>query len=154
VMRHLALDVGDRRIGVAVSDECGLLASPLTVIRRASKIDDYAVISRLILEHRAGILVVGHPLNADGSAGPQAQRIERYAAALERALRSQDLNLPIVLWDEHSSTLRAQQAMISAGRKAKDRRTRIDAVAAAVILQDYMEAKRPVSSSEAEEVAC
>jgi putative Holliday junction resolvase len=153
-MRHLALDVGDRRIGVAVSDECGLLASPLTVIRRASKTEDYAVISRLVLEHRAGILVIGHPLNADGSAGPQAQRIERYAAALERALQSQDLNLPIVLWDEHSSTLRAQQAMIAAGRKAKDRRTRIDAVAAAVILQDYMEAKRPVSSSEAEEVAC
>ena len=154
MMRHLALDVGDRRIGVAVSDECGLLASPLTVIHRASKIEDYALISRLVLEHRAGILVIGHPLNADGSAGPQAQRIERYASALERALQSQDLNLPIVLWDEHSSTLRAQQLMISAGRKAKDRRTRIDAVAAAVILQDYMEAKRPVSSSEAEEVAC
>ena len=152
-MRHLALDVGDRRIGVAVSDECGLLASPLTVIHRASKIEDYAVISRLVLEHRAGTLVVGHPLNADGSAGPQAQRIERYAAALEGALQSQDLNLPVVLWDEHSSTLRAQQVMVSAGRRAKDRRTRIDAVAAAVILQDYLEAKRPISSSEAEEVA-
>jgi putative Holliday junction resolvase len=153
-MRHLALDVGDQRIGVAVSDACGLLASPLTVIHRASKVEDYEVISRLVLEHRVGILVVGHPLNADGSAGPQAQRIERYAAALERALQSQGLNLPIVLWDEHSSTLRAQQLMMSAGRKAKDRRTRIDAVAAAVILQDYMEAKRPGSSSEAEEVAC
>jgi putative Holliday junction resolvase len=153
-MRHLALDVGDRRIGVAVSDECGLLASPLMVIHRASKIEDYAVISRLVLEHRAGILVVGHPLNADGSAGPQALRIERYAAALESALQSQDLNLPIVLWDEHSSTLRAQRLMLSAGRKAKDRRRRIDAVAAAVILQDYLEAKRPVSSSGAEEVAC
>jgi putative Holliday junction resolvase len=153
-MRHLALDVGDRRIGVAVSDECGLLASPLTVIHRASKVEDYAVISRLVAEHRAGILVVGHPLNADGSAGPQALRIERYAAALERALQSQGLNLPIVLWDEHSSTLRAQQLMMSAGRKAKDRRTRIDAVAAAVILQDYMEAERPVSPSDTEEVAC
>jgi putative Holliday junction resolvase len=153
-MRHLALDVGDRRIGVAVSDECGLLASPLTVIHRASKVEDYAVIARLVLERRAGILVVGHPLNADGSAGPQALRIERYTAALEGALRSQGLNLPIVLWDEHSSTLRAQELMIAGGRKAKDRRTRIDAVAAAVILQDYLEATRPASSPEAEEVAC
>jgi putative Holliday junction resolvase len=153
-MKHLALDVGERRIGVALSDESGLLASPLTVIHRASKAEDFAVISRLALEHRVGVLVVGHPLNADGSAGPQARRIERYAAALESALQSRGLDLPIVLWDEYSSTERAQQAMISAGRKAKDRRARIDAVAAAVILQDYMETRRPVSSSRAEEVAC
>ena len=153
-MRHLALDVGERRIGVAVSDESGLLASPLTVIHRASKTDDFAAISRLVLEQGARVLVIGHPLNADGSAGPQARRIERYAAALGSALESRDLNPEFVLWDEFSSTLRAQQAMISAGRKAKDRRARIDAVAAAVILQDYLDAKRPVSESEMEEVAC
>ena len=153
-MRHLALDVGDRRIGVAVSDECGILASPLMVIHRGSKIEDYAAISRLVLEQRAGVLVVGHPLNADGSAGPQARRIERYAAALGSSLESQDLDLEFVLWDEHSSTLRAQQAMISAGRKSKDRRERVDAVAAAVILQDYLDTKRPVSASEMEEVSC
>ncbi len=153
-MRHLALDVGDRRIGVAVSDECGLLASPLTVIKRASKVEDYASISRLVAEHGADILVIGHPLNADGSAGRQAQRIERYAASLECALEGKGLHLAIVLWDEHMSTQLARQAMIAAGRKARDRRIRIDAVAAAVILQDYMDTKRPVSSSDAEEVTC
>lgn len=152
-MRYLALDVGNRRIGVAVSDESGLLASPLTVIRRAAKTDDHAVISRLVRELRVGILVVGLPLNADGSAGPQARRIERYATALEESLQGEDLDLPLVLWDEHLSTQRAQQAMISAGRKAKDRRARIDAVAAAVILQDYLDVKRPVPSIPTKEAA-
>lgn len=154
MMRCLALDVGDRRIGVAVSDETGLLASPLTVIRRASKTDDHALISRLLREQRTGTLVIGHPLNADGSAGPQARRIERYAAALEESLKSEGLNLPVVLWDEYRSTQRAQEAMISAGRKAKDRRARIDAVAATVILQDYLDDKRPVPSILNKEAAC
>jgi putative Holliday junction resolvase len=153
-MRHLALDVGDRRIGVAVSDESGLLASPLSVIRRASKADDHAVISRLMREQRVGILVIGHPLNADGSAGPQARRIERYAAGLEESLQGEDLDFRLVLWDEHLSTQRAQQAMISAGRKAKDRRARIDAVAAAVILQDYLDEKWPVLSIPEKEASC
>jgi putative Holliday junction resolvase len=157
-MRILALDVGDRRVGVAVSDETGLVATPLTTIQRKSKADDFARVASLVREQRVSKLVVGHPLNDDGSAGPQARRIERYAAALEEALRAADLNLPLVLWDERLSTQRAQEAMISAGRNAKDRRSRIDAVAAAVILQDYLEEYRssPADSegSQIEEVFC
>jgi putative Holliday junction resolvase len=138
-MRFLALDVGDRRVGVAVSDETGLIASPLTVIYRRSKAEDFSRIARLVREHGIQKLVIGHPLNDDGSAGPQAQRIERYTVALEEALQAEGLDLPIVLWDEGMSTQRAQEAMIISGRKARDRRMRIDAVAAAVILQDYLE---------------
>lgn len=147
-MKLLALDVGDRRVGVAVSDEGGLLATPLVVVKRASKAQDFERIARLIREQGAEGVVVGHPLNDDGTAGPQARRIERYAAALEEALRCEGLDVPFTLWDEWGSTQAAQAAMIGAGRKAKDRRARIDAVAAAVILQDYLEAHRtdPIGS--------
>jgi putative Holliday junction resolvase len=139
-MRLLGLDIGDRRVGVAVCDELGLLATPLTVIRRASKAEDFAAIAQLVREREADGLVIGLPLSADGSAGPQAQRIERYAAALAEALRAEGVELPIAFWDERLSTQRAQRAMIAAGRKAEARRARIDAAAAAVILQDYLDA--------------
>ena len=129
-------------MGVAVSDDTGLIASPLTVIRRTSKVEDFGKIARLVQERKVEGLVVGHPLNRDGSAGPQAQRVERYAAALTEHLLAWGLDLPVVLWDERMSTQRAQAAMIAAGRKAKDRRERIDAAAAAVILQDYLDEHR------------
>lgn len=138
-MKLLALDVGDRRVGVAVSDLSGLIATPLTVIRRSSKVEDFAKIARLVREQGAEGLVIGHPLNTDGSAGPQARRVERYAAAMSEALGLDGLSVPMIMWDEHGSTQRAQALMISAGRSAKDRRQRIDAAAAAVILQDYLD---------------
>ena len=138
-MRLLALDVGDRRVGVAVSDLVGLIAAPLDVIQRSSKDKDFARIAHLVREQGAGKLVIGHPLNADGTAGPQALRVERYAVALSEALRLEGLSVPVIMWDEYGSTQRAQSLMIGAGRRAKDRRQRIDAVAAAVILQDYLD---------------
>lgn len=152
-MRILALDVGDRRVGVAVSDESGLIATPLTVVRRASKVEDFARIAQLVREHGVGALVVGHPLNVDGSSGSQAQRVERYAEALDQVLRSEGLGLQFILWDEYLSTQQAQAAMIASRRKAKDRRARIDAVAAAVILQDYLDAQRSRLLDPAEEEA-
>jgi putative Holliday junction resolvase len=145
-MRLLALDVGDRRVGVAVSDELGLIATPLTVVHRRSKAEDFARIARLAREQGVAGLVIGHPLDDDGRAGAQARRVERYAAALVDALRGEGLELPVVFWDERMSTVRAQEAMIAAGRKAQDRRARIDAVAAAVILQDYLDEQRPAPS--------
>jgi putative Holliday junction resolvase len=140
-MRFLALDVGDRRVGVAVSDESGLIASPLLVIRRVSKLEDFARIAGLIEQQGAEGLVVGLPLNADGTLTAQAARIKRYATALQEALRAEQLEPSIVFWDERMSTREAQQAMISSGRRAKDRRANIDAVAAAVILQDYLDVR-------------
>lgn len=140
--RIVSLDVGDRRIGVAVSEATGLIATPLAVIRRASKVQDFSRISALVREQDAGILLVGHPLNDDDSAGPQAKRVERYAGALAEALRAEGLELRLVLWDEHSSTQRAQELLAATGRKSKGRRARIDSVAAAVILQDYLDVMR------------
>jgi putative Holliday junction resolvase len=150
-MRYLALDVGERRVGVAVSDETGLFARPLTVITRKSKAEDFDRIARLACEQGIGWLIIGQPLNADGSAGPQVRRVERYAEALAQNLRDRGLELTISFWDEYLSTQRAQQVMLAAGRKAKTRKTQIDAVAAAVILQDYLEAKRVDRCSSVEE---
>jgi len=138
-MRLLALDVGDRRVGVAVSDAAGLIATPLAVLRRTSKVKDFSKLASLLREQGAEKLVVGHPLNTDGSAGPQARRVERYVAAMSEALEAEGLSVPIILWNEHGSTQRAQELMIDAGRSAKNRRQRIDAAAAAVILQDYLD---------------
>lgn len=138
--RILSLDIGDRRIGVAVSDVTRLLASPLTPIRRASKSEDLARIVKLVRDYQVGLVLVGHPLNADETAGPQARRVERYAAELAEQLRAEGLDVPLLLWDEHGSTQRAQAAMIAGGRSARARKRTIDSVAASVILQDYLEA--------------
>lgn len=133
-MRLMALDIGDRRIGVALSDPGQTLARSLKVIRRRSRNADMSVIASLVREHEVEEIIVGHPLQLDGTSGEQACRVEAYAAELQEVLAT-----PVILWDEGLSTVRARQLMIEAGTKRKDRKSRIDAVAAAVILQDYLD---------------
>ncbi|MBC8447596.1 MAG: Holliday junction resolvase RuvX [Chloroflexi bacterium] len=133
--RLLALDVGERRVGVAVSDPTGWLARPLTIIRRRSKREDFAAFARLVQEQEATAVVVGYPLNMDGSVGPQARRVARYAAALEQALP-----VPIVLWDERLSSEEALERLRAAGG-GRRRRKHLDDAAAAVILQEYLDAQ-------------
>ena len=133
-MRLMALDIGDRRIGVALSDPGQTLARSLQVIRRRSRNADMSVIASLVREHEVEKIIVGHPLQLDGTSGEQACRVEAYAAELREVLAT-----PVILWDEGFSTVRARQLMIEAGTKRKDRKSRIDAVAAAVILQDYLD---------------
>jgi putative Holliday junction resolvase len=128
-MRVLALDVGERRIGVAVSE--GLLATPHGVIHRRSKAQDFAAVARLVAELGAEKVVVGLPLSLNGDVGPQARRVMRYAQALARALP-----VPVELYDERYSTVTADELLAEGGRKR--RRTPIDAAAAAVILQEYL----------------
>ena len=134
-MRTLALDVGDRRVGVAVSDPLGMLARPLTVIVRRSRDDDYRAIARLVSENEVSLVVVGHPINMSGEAGPQARRVERYASGL-----AERLDVPLVLWDERLSTVEAEDRLRQAGASSREYRSRLDAVAAAVILQSYLDA--------------
>jgi len=143
VTRLLALDVGSKRIGVAACDELGLIARPLEVIHHTSKKEDMARVAAHVRREQAEGIVVGHPLNADGSAGPQAQYVEGYVAELEASLREAGIEVPVLLWDEYGSTERAQGAMIGSGRGARSRRERLDAAAAAAILQDYLDAQRP-----------
>ncbi len=133
-MRLMSLDIGDRRIGVALSDPQQIVARGIRVIHRRSHQADLALISSLVTEHEVEKVVVGHPLHSDGTAGEQAGKVEIYAKELHQVL-----DVPVVLWDEGYSTVRAREAMIEAGRKKKERRERIDAVAAAAILQDYLD---------------
>jgi putative holliday junction resolvase len=132
----VALDIGERRIGVAYCDPTGTLATPWTTVVRASRREDFATLSRLAVERQAMALVVGHPLNMDGSEGPEARRVARYAEALAEAVP-----IPVFLWDERLSTDTALERRRQSGRSRTH--TSIDAEAAAVILQDYLEAHKP-----------
>ncbi len=136
--RVMALDVGERRVGVAVSDLTGTLATPHTVIQRRSKAEDFAAVARLVTELDIERVVVGLPLTLDGEMGPQARRVTRYAQAL-----AETLDVPVEFYDERYSTVTADELLIESGRK---RRVPIDAAAAAVILQDYLESQRAGSN--------
>ncbi len=133
-MRYLALDLGDRRIGVAISDTLGIIARPLAVVQRTSRAADFAQYAALIQEHGVEALVVGLPLQMDGSEGSQAAWVRDYSAELGTVI-----NVPIHLWDERLTTQEAIRVM-----HAQDKTPRkewIDAVAAAVILQSYLDAR-------------
>jgi putative Holliday junction resolvase len=129
----LALDIGERRTGVAVGEQ---LAQPLLTLKRRSKAEDWRAIARLVREHQVDTLVVGKPLNMDGSEGFAAQRVVRYAQRLIAALAEMGLAVRLVFWDERLSTDEAQRMLHAGGDKG---RTGIDAAAAAVILQGYLD---------------
>jgi putative Holliday junction resolvase len=136
----LGIDAGERRVGLALSDESRLLATPVVVLdRRSGLAGVLAAIAALTAREQVRQVVVGLPLNADGSAGPQAQRAERFAGLVEQAT-----GLPVQMWDERLSTHAAEAVLRAQGRNTRRARARgqIDAVAAAVILQDYLDAVR------------
>jgi putative Holliday junction resolvase len=133
-MRYLALDPGDRRVGVAISDTLGMIARPLEVFVRGSRERDREHIRALIAEHKAECLVIGLPLNMDGSEGHQAAWVRSYASALQVAF-----DVPFVLWDERLTTYEAEGIARAQGRSVD--KNWIDAVAAAVILQSYLDAQ-------------
>jgi len=136
-MRILALDVGDKRIGVAISDVNQILARSLQVIERRSRQEDFAAVARLVEEYEVEKVVVGYPRSLNGSVGRQARKVKRYATRLAQAL-----SVPVVLWDERLSTVTAEELMRGVGPKGRRKRQkRVDAVAAAVILQDYLDSK-------------
>ncbi|MGA9350262.1 MAG: Holliday junction resolvase RuvX [Anaerolineae bacterium] len=134
MMRVLALDVGEKRIGVAISDLSQTLARSLKVIQGGSRQEGFAIVARLIEEYEVEKVVVGYPRSLDGMAGAQAERVERYAADLAKAL-----TVPVLLWDERFSTVSAERLMKEAGLRGEKKQERVDAVAAAVILQDYLD---------------
>lgn len=133
----LGLDPGERRIGVAVSDPRGVTAQPLRVIERASFAEDAARLRELVEARKAERVVVGLPLGMDGEAGPAARSARRYANRLRR-----ELQVEVVLWDERLSTAEAERSLLSAGESRARRREVRDAVAAALILQSYLDAQR------------
>lgn len=135
--RLLALDVGERRIGVAISDELGLLARSLTTIRRTSTAQAIAAVVELAREWQASAIIVGLPRNMDGSLGPQAERVMAFARELGAVIQT-----PLIFADERLSSVSAEEILRRQGIEARDQKGRIDAVAAAVILQEYLDAQR------------
>jgi putative Holliday junction resolvase len=132
--RLLALDVGEKRVGVAICDESQTLARPLLILNRASKKEDFAKLATLCHEHAIEKVIVGLPKTLRGEEGPQAQRVRRYANELQAAL-----NLPIDFWDERYSSVDAQERLTASSRKARAKGA-VDSAAAAIILQEYLDA--------------
>jgi len=137
-VRILGLDMGERRVGIAISDPTGTVARPLQTLVRGSREEDFAAIAALVAEYDVGLVVVGQPLSLDGTEGPQARRVARYAEALAARLPVQ-----LVSWDERFTTVVAEEILQQSHKSKKRRRARIagevDAVAAAVILQSYLD---------------
>jgi putative Holliday junction resolvase len=140
-MRVLALDIGSVRIGVATSDETGLLASPHSVIARRSNESALEAILRTLTETGAGLVVVGLPVSLDGQLHAQASRVQSFAEKLRKRL-----GVPMVYADETLSSVRAEEILRERGVRPDRRRRQIDAVAAAVILQDYLDQERSAAS--------
>ena len=136
-MRALGLDLGSKRVGVAVSDRSGTIASPLTIVLRSgSQRRDHAAIAAIVVEEEAEIVVVGLPLNMNGSTGAAATAAIREASALATVV-----GVPVITFDERRSTVSADRAMIEAGMRAPARRKIVDKVAAAVILQHWLDSR-------------
>jgi putative holliday junction resolvase len=138
-VRALGLDLGSKRIGVAIGDRTGTIASPLLVLHRTgSERRDHEAIAALVKEEEAEIVVVGLPLNMNGSDGPAAK-----AAVREAALLATVVPVPVVTFDERRTTVTADQAMIEARMRAQARRRIVDKIAAAVMLQNWLDAGGP-----------
>ena len=136
-MRIMAIDYGDARTGVAFSDPTGTLAGQTFLIKSRKEDAVLAELARMAREQGAEELVMGYPRNMDGTLGPRA---EKYAAFAEK-LRA-ETGLPVVLWDERRTTVEAHQILGDHGVRARNRKNKVDSVAAAQILDGYLEFKR------------
>ena len=136
--RVLGLDLGDARIGVAISDDARRMAVPLGTVRTGAPTDVRAI-ADLIREQGVTLVVVGHPLLLSGESGERAHHAERFAAAIREAL-----DVPVHLQDERLSTVEADRALRETGAGGRDRRRTIDRSAATVILQAWLDTDRPV----------
>jgi len=133
--RFLALDIGSKRIGVAMSDELGLTAQPvLTLERRRNPREDLRSLARLCRRYQVAGIVVGNPLSSDGQLTPQATKIHSLAADLGEIAQ-----LPIHLWDEHLTSHEAHQILYEAGHARQTHSRVVDQVAATLILQSFLD---------------
>ena len=136
-MRIMAIDYGDAHTGVAISDLTGLLAGYTTTIHTRRQEEVLSRLGELIQEYGVEELVLGYPKNMDGTLGPRAEK----AKALEQVLQER-FALPVTLWDERRTTIDAHNILQSAGKNAKKRKTVVDRVAAALILEGYLTFRR------------
>lgn len=142
-MRILGLDVGEKRIGVAICDPQERLALPLTFLERGgADAPTLAAIAELVRREGAEAIVVGLPLSLDGSLGPQAQRVAAFVEALAR-----QVDVPVTPWDERLSSVEAERLLRATGHRRRALKGRRDAAAAALILQGYLDRRRRATVS-------
>ena len=136
-MRIMAIDYGDAHPGIAISDPTGFLTGFTTVINayRPEVVADQ--IAELVSPHGVEELVLGHPINMDGTRGPRSEKAHAMKALLEERI-----SLPVVLWDERRTTIDAHQILFNSGKNAKQRKKVVDAVAASLILEGYLTFKK------------
>lgn len=132
----MALDLGEKRIGIAISDPMRIIASPHSTLNRKSRANDFAHYVRLIDEQQIALLVIGLPITLGGEEGQRAAWVHDYSADLGR-----HIDIPIVFWDESLTTVAATAALHAQGRRGRKVKERVDAVAATLILQSYLDAQ-------------
>ena len=132
-MRIMAIDYGDAHTGIAVSDPTGLLAGFTTVITAYRPEAVAQRVAELARQHGAEELVLGHPVNMDGSLGPRSEQATALQILLQEAT-----GLPVILWDERRTTIDAHQILFQGGKNARQRKKVVDAVAASLILEGYL----------------
>lgn len=140
-MRALCLDVGSKTIGLALSDPSGSIASALEVIARAGHVGDSETVLARVAALGVEQLVIGLPLELDGSEGHRVRLVRRFVKVLEQAIAERGLVLPIVHWDERFSTAAAERTLIEADVSRRKRKLSIDAVAAQFILQGWLDSR-------------
>lgn len=136
-MRLLGLDVGDRRIGLALSDETATLATGLPTFERIGPRKDLRALAELVRRHEVGEVVVGLPIRLDGTVGVQAEKVQAFADELRAAVK-----VPLVTWDERFTTTIAEQSLIEADVSRRKRKGLVDQVAAILILQSYLDYRK------------
>lgn len=136
-MRTLALDVGDKRIGLALSDPTGLIATPITAVARTDSASDVRAVLCHAADNDVGEIIVGLPVSLSGNMGPQAKRVAAFTACLTgRSV------VPVKSVDERFSSVEAARLLVELGVRPSRDRARVDSTAAALILQSYLDAKR------------
>ena len=135
--RIMGLDIGDKTIGVAVSDLMGLTAQGVTTIKRVGKKKDIEAIKQIIAEKQVNKIVSGLPKNMNGTIGTQGEKVQKFCELLK-----EETNLPIEFWDERLSTVAAERSLIEGNVRRENRKKVIDMLAAVIILQGYLDLKR------------
>lgn len=136
-MRVMALDMGEKTIGVAVSDSTMLIAQGVEIIKRKSLDKDLARLAELLQEYEVEEVVVGLPLNMNGSEGPEAQKARNFGEKIKARLK-----VPVIFWDERLTTMAAERTLLDADLSRAKRKKVIDKMAAVFILQNYLDRKR------------
>ena len=138
----LGLDIGDIRIGVALSDELGIAAHPLCTLTRKNRKVDLIAISDLVSIHKVKRVIIGLPISLDGSIGPQAEKIQKFAKRLAHVI-----DIPIEFQDERFTTAEAEEILRSLNKDTEEQKELIDEVAAVIILTDYLNQHQETGST-------